>query len=121
MKEIAETLEFFAAFSMAMEMGFETLFSLPWMDTYFESKKKERAYLKRVVVLSFCLVLCSVLYVSTGPETGALFLERVFHRRIPYVDVFLTALIMAGGSRAIHDALEGMSGRGAAKRLQSPP
>lgn len=115
MSGIAETLEFFAGFSLAIEVGFETLFSLPGIDAYFQEKKKERAYLKKVVILAFCLILCAVLYVSTSPGTGALFLERIFGQRVPYVDVFLTALILAGGSRAVHDALEGVSGRAARK------
>ncbi|MFA6092255.1 MAG: hypothetical protein WCU88_01725 [Elusimicrobiota bacterium] len=122
MERISETLQYLAAFSMAIEMGFETFFSLPGIDGYYRKQpSRDRAYLKRAVILSFCLVLCSTLYVfsGTGPGQGALFLQRVFDKRIPVLDVFLTALILTGGSRAIHDLLEGVSGRAATKRLDA--
>ncbi|MFA6030347.1 MAG: hypothetical protein WC969_10875 [Elusimicrobiota bacterium] len=121
MEKISQTLQYLAAFSMAVEVGFETFFSLPGIDGYCRRHtRQERAYLKRVVILAFCLVLCSALYAFSGEGSQALFLQQVFGLRIPVLDVLLTALILTGGSRAIHDVLEGASGRAALKRSGEP-
>lgn len=108
MTDLVKTLEFFAVFAMAIEIGFETIFSLPWVDVFF--KQKDRSYVKRLVVLAFCLILCSVLYAATDPAQGALFLERTFGVKIPVVDIVLTALILTSGSRVIHDTMNGVGG-----------
>jgi hypothetical protein len=44
------SLEFYAAFSLAIEVGFETLFSLPWPASFFDAKptrSRESAAAKR--------------------------------------------------------------------------
>jgi hypothetical protein len=118
MQQIMENLEFFAAFSVAIEVGFETLFSLPGIEGYFEKRKKERAYIKRLAILAFCLIMCSALYTVLDPSVGALFLERTFGKKVPIVDVVLTALILTGGSRAVHEALLGLRNAATPKSMR---
>ncbi|HRY29251.1 MAG TPA: hypothetical protein P5079_04345 [Elusimicrobiota bacterium] len=117
MNDLIQTIEFFAVFSMAIEMGFATLFSLPPVYAFFK-KNPDKKYLKRLLVLAFCLLLCAALYKAVSADKGALFLERIFGQKVPVVDVLLSALILAGGSRAIHDILKRLSGATAQKLLQ---
>jgi hypothetical protein len=105
MTDLVQTIEFFGMFALAIEMGFETVFSIPPVEAYFK-KHPARTFVKRIIVLGFCLVLCAVLYAVAAPEKGALFLERVFGQKVPVVDVVLTSLILSGGSRAVHELLK---------------